>query len=86
MTLKTGVMMLKIKLCHHRNKLHLKFKIKKSHFKWYYMAWLNSNVECGLLFLDNRPLLSITHRCHEKQSVAMDSQDSNRRDGAYYFL
>jgi len=22
------------------------------------MAWLNSNVECGLLFLDNRPLLS----------------------------
>ncbi len=25
MTLKTGVMMLKIQLCHHRNKLHLKY-------------------------------------------------------------
>ena len=37
------------------------------------MAWLNSNVECGLLFLDNRPLRSITHRCHEKQRVAMDA-------------
>jgi len=30
---------------------------------------LNSNVECGLLFLDNRPLLSM----HEKQSTAMDT-------------
>jgi len=37
------------------------------------MAWLNSEVECSLLFLDNRPLLSITHRSHEKQSVAMDT-------------
>ena len=26
--------------------------------KHYYMAWLNSNVECGLLFLDIRPLRS----------------------------
>lgn len=39
----------------------------------YYMAWLNSNVECGLLFLDNRPLRSITHRYHEKQHIAMDA-------------
>jgi len=30
----------------------------KNTVKYYYMAWLNSNVECGLLFLDNRPLLS----------------------------
>jgi len=46
------------------------------------MAWLNSNADCGLLFpliyciwlvLDNRPLLSITHLCHENQSVAMDT-------------
>ncbi len=39
----------------------------------YYMAWLNSNVECGLLFLDNRPLRSITDRYHEKQRIAMDA-------------
>lgn len=35
------------------------------------LPWLNSNVECGLLFLDNRPLRSkltvITDRCHEKK-------------------
>ncbi len=39
----------------------------------YYMAWLNFNVECGLLFLDNRPLRSITDRYHEKQCIAMDA-------------
>jgi len=34
-TLKTGVMMLKIKLCHHRNKLYFKiYKNIKSYFEF----------------------------------------------------
>jgi len=34
----------------------------------------------------NRPLLiSITHRCHEKQSVAMDSKRRDRMDYFSFF-
>ena len=58
-----------------QKKVHKPFlRLIKYVINYYYMAWLNSNVECGLLFLDNRPLRSITDRCHEKQHVAMDAE------------